>query len=146
MVLLPRTHTHVRRYMNLHLSREAAEAIYARADKRGSGSIEFDEFENALELLKSQVCDETLRNIGVSQTALVYIFLSSTAVLLMLLMFILVGILAFQIGGTLSSIVNSVLVAGTGLGLGAQDDGKQAKESDVDKEVSEVLENMKPDT
>jgi uncharacterized membrane protein len=105
-----------------------------------------DTFEHALALLKTEVCEETLDNIGVSRSTLLGLFLTSVLVLLVLIMFVIVGILAFRIGSTFSSIVNSCMVVGSGLGVGGKDKTDGVQDGDVDKEVESVLENMQPDT
>ena len=108
------------KYMGLFLNRETLLQLYAEVDENNSNSIEFEEFELAINLLKRSVVNEALAIQGFTRQDLIQMLLVAGLFLLMLFAFIFVGVSAFSTADGFSAVINSILPAVAGLSVGMQ--------------------------
>ncbi len=106
------------KYMGLFLNRETLLQLYAEADENDNNNIEFEEFQLAINLLKKQVGNDALGMMGLSRQDLMQVLIIAGCFLLLLFAFIFVGVTAFSTADGFSAVINSILPAAAGLGMG----------------------------
>jgi len=133
--------------LGLNLSPHRIKEIFAKikgtkVTESAEHELNEKEFEKALEYVQDKTLTQALFMLGITPERLTGIFIKLTVLLILIFVFIFVGIKAFTIGGTFSSIVGSIFAASNqfifefslkiiflvgGLGLGKD------KESEKDK-------------
>eukprot|EP01006_Ploeotia_vitrea_P023712 TRINITY_DN56295_c0_g1_i1.p1 TRINITY_DN56295_c0_g1~~TRINITY_DN56295_c0_g1_i1.p1 ORF type:complete len:292 (-),score=66.40 TRINITY_DN56295_c0_g1_i1:171-980(-) len=127
------------RYMNLHVTKEKARKLFARADTDGDGAIAYNEFDAAVEIVEEQISGGVLAMLGLSTATMVKIFVTTLVLLLLIFVFIFCGIIAFTTGTAFAAVVNSLMPAGAGVSVAS--DAKDKIQEKVEK-IKEKLEDM----
>jgi len=128
------------RSMGLNMSRDRFIQLFSLCDTSKDNQITFEEFENSLEILKEELTNETLGQMGFSSSRLVKIFLISLFVLLLLLMFVFTGIAAFRTGSAFSSVITSMfpITSGGVLSKGEKEPGDEDVKDGADGTVTSL--------
>jgi len=112
-----------------------------RAEQEG---LTEEEFEDALNYLKGKVAVNSLDLLKVSWPILSFYLAILTLLLILVFFFIFLGMSAFSSGGVFSSVVNSIMTIGAGLGLskGSAKTDSTKKKDDGSSDVKSLVEEV----
>jgi len=118
--------------LGLNLSPHRIKEIFAKikgpkVTESGEHELNEKEFEIALQYVQDKTLTQALFVLGITPEILTAIFIKLTILLILIFVFIFVGIKAFTIGGTFSSIIGSIFTAIGGLTLGKDKEPEKDK-------------------
>eukprot|EP01017_Pseudomicrothorax_dubius_P032846 TRINITY_DN433_c0_g4_i1.p1 TRINITY_DN433_c0_g4~~TRINITY_DN433_c0_g4_i1.p1 ORF type:complete len:602 (+),score=126.29 TRINITY_DN433_c0_g4_i1:109-1914(+) len=122
------------------LSDHRINEIFAEIKKKNQNAdqekLDEDEFEEGLKYLQKKNVSMSLEIMGISMSTLAGILAMLVTLLLLLFSFIFVGIQAFALGGSFGAVINSLIPAAAGLGIGQSNESKEEKLEDEKVEES----------
>ena len=101
--------------MGLYVNKERTLKLFAKTDVNGNGTMEFDEFEYAMNQLKIEIAYDTLKKLNQTSEELVWVAISALIFLLLLFIFIFIGISAFGRAAEFNAVVSSLLPLSAGM-------------------------------
>jgi hypothetical protein len=132
--------------MGLFLKKDDLVKLFAQADKKGNGGLNFDQFKFAIKILQNQVAVKAMEKVGLSKEDLTIVLIYSIFTLLLLyvnvlifrLVFIFLGISAFSSVSPFNGVVNASLPASAGGLL----KGKAPDMEKVEKQIKGTVEKV----
>jgi hypothetical protein len=129
----------VTKFMSIEISQEKRMQIFCKCDADGSQVLDIDEFHAAINQLHEDVTDDVMVALGLDESTLLLGFATMMSVILLLLVFIFCGIMAFTTGSSFESVINSLFVAGSGAGVSGADETGSQDEDIVSENINEVV-------
>jgi len=121
--------------LDLDLSEENKRLLFVEVDVNETGTLEFSEFEEIMQLLKEKQTEQAMIRMGFTQENLIMALIVFVVWLTLLIIFILVSISAFTGGTAFDGCVNAGMTAS--VGIAAQ--GSQKKKETDDKEIEDSI-------
>jgi hypothetical protein len=115
------------KHLNLPITANRALRIFSESEQ-GDGTLGPDGFEDAMVSLEQSVTTNVVNLMGYSFHTLVFWFVSSVALLVLLFSFIFLGVSAFSTGSAFEAVVNSVITIAVALAVDGgndQEDGRR---------------------
>ena len=126
--------------LDLSLSQNELDRLFAMTDLNGSGFVTLHEFEGAWDSLIKEVVQKTVREMGLSPSQIVATVVLFVCLLILLLSFVLVTLNAYIGGDDFGAIVQSALVAT--LGKGVTSVRKRSKAEGKGKDLDEAIDKL----
>ena len=131
------------RYMGVLMNEERTLKMFAIVDCNGNNYIEYDEFSQAITLIKLQIARDTLHELGLTTRDLI-LFGSLTLIYLILAMvFIFFGIFAFSQADGFNAVINSIFPLAAGVGAATRSIGLQDKVSELKNYIADFIKKLK---
>jgi hypothetical protein len=103
------------KYLNLEVSTEKRLQIFVKCDLDASGSLEKEEFLQAVSQIEEDLASDVMGIMGLADSALWWGLIQLCLLLIFFLVFILCAIAAFSQGTSFEAVINSAFVGLSGL-------------------------------
>lgn len=130
--------------LQLNVSKQKRSQMFAYCDRDGSGFVDAAEFTDAWAYLEEQIINETLDDLGVSNTAIIGAVVYLAVCLAVLLSFLFLAIAAWENSSGFEAVIQTLLVSGSaGLTSFArnQSKGESADENELQAIIDGVVES-----
>ncbi len=130
--------------LQLNVSKQKRSQMFAYCDRDGSGFVDAAEFTDAWAYLEEQIINETLDDLGVSNTAIIAAVIYLAVCLAVLLSFLFLAIAAWENSSGFEAVIQTLLVSGSaGLTSFArsQSKGESADENELQAIIDGVVES-----
>ncbi|CAI2364557.1 unnamed protein product [Moneuplotes crassus] len=130
------------RYMGLQMNEERSLKLFAQADYSGNNYIDSEEFGKAMVLIKLELAQNSLRELGLTTDDLITFGILAIAYLVVGLAFIFLGIFAFSRADSFSAVINSVFPIAAGASSVSQSSSIYDRVKMVEAHIAESFKDM----
>lgn len=120
--------------------------VFTKVDKTHSDSMDIHQYKKAMTILKEDVAMKALDKMHLTTFTLYMVLATVIIFLLVLLMFIFIGIIAFSPVNSFSGVVNSIMPIAAGAGANSKGHTSKQLEKVMEKlegSVKQVIKNLK---
>ncbi|CAG9334001.1 unnamed protein product [Blepharisma stoltei] len=123
----------IMKFFDLEFTMQRLLEIFSKFDADGSGCMNVQEFDAALEYIRSEIANGAIEHMGMGKGKLIKMFLITLLILILIFAFIFLGIIGFITASKFGSAVNSLLPMGSGGVL-----GKARNVGDLGSKIQEI--------